>query len=128
LRYVLDASALVALILEEPGAGRVADVLADSAISTVNLAEVAGRLAREGLTPQSVDRLLETLPCLILPPERRVALLAGQLVLATRSAGLSLGDRFCLAQAREARSVALTADRQWDKVADKIGVQVELIR
>ena len=47
---------------------------------------------------------------------------------ATRSAGLSLGDRLCLALAQRNGNGALTADRMWLKVAEAVGVVVELIR
>lgn len=46
----------------------------------------------------------------------------------TDRAGLSLGDRFCLALGRRLRAPVLTADRQWALIADDVGVKVELIR
>jgi PIN domain nuclease of toxin-antitoxin system len=56
------------------------------------------------------------------------ALAAGHLRPATRGAGLSLGDRSCLALARTLGLPALTADRSWLGVADAVGVRVEMIR
>lgn len=50
---VLDASALLALLLDEPGADRVAATLGDAVMSTVNLAEVLGKAADRGLTVPS---------------------------------------------------------------------------
>jgi PIN domain nuclease of toxin-antitoxin system len=44
----------------------------------------------------------------------------------TRRAGLSLGDRACLALALERDEVALSADRAWLTVPN--GAKVELIR
>ena len=45
---------------------------------------------------------------------------------ASRSAGLSLGDRACLALAGRLGLPALTADRQWRDL--QVGVEIRLIR
>ena len=46
--FVLDASALLALLRAEPGGDRVGNALADSAMTAVNFAEVVGHYARNG--------------------------------------------------------------------------------
>jgi PIN domain nuclease of toxin-antitoxin system len=46
----------------------------------------------------------------------------------TAKAGLSLGDRICLAQAKRLNATALTADRPWAIIAERLDVKVELIR
>jgi ribonuclease VapC len=56
------------------------------------------------------------------------ALASGLLHLATRSAGLSLGDRACLALAAALGLPAVTADRSWQSVAEAVGVTVSPIR
>lgn len=128
MRYVLDASALVALVLDEPGAARVRACLADSVIGMVNLAEAVGIFAREGMAEGDVRGLVDRLPCPIILPSQQTALAVGRLLPVVRRTGLSLGDRFCLALAAEMKAVALTADRQWTNVADDLRVEVELIR
>lgn len=51
----IDASALLALLFDEPGAERVADqIAAGAAISTVNLSEVATVLVRHAQSPETV--------------------------------------------------------------------------
>jgi len=117
-----------ALVYGGAGADRVRQKLSESGIGTVNLAEAAGRFARGGLPPESVEVLLERIPCAVIPPDRRTALLAGQWPPIVQRAGLSLGDRFCLALAKETNTVALTTDRRWSAVAGLIGVQIELVR
>ena len=62
------------------------------------------------------------------PPEPKVALVAGRLRAQTSEAGLSLGDRFCLALALRDGLPAMTADKQWRVVADAVGVQIVVIR
>lgn len=125
---VLDASALIALILREPGAEIVEAVLTDSAVSAVNLAEVVGFLARNGTTEPDIRKLIEAVESEIVPFDAELAYTAGLLVPATRAAGLSLGDRACLALARRLGVKAVTTDRAWSRIAAAVEVEVELIR
>lgn len=128
MRVVLDSSALLASLLDEPGAEDVDAVIDDAIVSSVNIAEVVERLARENNPPAMVRAIIDALPCAIAVPETDVAIDAGLLRIATRPAGLSLGDRFCLALARKLSAPAFTADRSWSTVADAVGVEVRLIR
>ncbi len=57
-----------------------------------------------------------------------LAISAGLMEPVTRPAGLSLGDRICPALAQRLRCPTLTANRNWLKIADAIGVDVRLIR
>ena len=125
---VLDASAILALLQTEPGHERVRAVLADAAASTVNLGEVVGYLARHGAAAEAVRRVLDPLPFERVPFGEELAYGAGLLLPVTRSAGLSLGDRACLALARQLGVKCLTADRSWLSIAEATGVEIELIR
>ena len=127
MRVVLDASALLAGLKGEPGADRVAAALDSAVISAVNFAEVAGGLARGGAGPERVLAVLQTLACLVIPADEDMAVEAGLMRALTDRAGLSLGDRFCLALGRRLRAPVLTADRQWALIADAVGVRVEMI-
>ena len=124
--WVLDASAALALILDEPGADRVATALTSAMISSVNVAEVVDRLIRGGGEPQHARQLVLALDCPIVSVDAELGFRAGMLSQATRSKGLSLGDRVCLALAERERVPALTADRAW--LTLDLGVQVQLIR
>jgi ribonuclease VapC len=95
---VLDASALLALLLAEPGGETVRAVLADAAISAVNFSEVIGHYVRNGVAEAQIRQVLDPLPLDIVPFDLELAYVAGLLLPATRSAGLSLGDRACLAR------------------------------
>lgn len=101
---VIDASALLALLRKERGGDTVADVLADAAMSTVNLSEVVAHYARSGSGERDIHSLLDTLEFERIPFDDDLAYAAGMLIPLTRSAGLSLGDRACLALARRLRS------------------------
>jgi ribonuclease VapC len=124
--FVLDASALLALIQAEAGSDRVAEVLGGAVISAVNLAEVVTRLADRGVPGQAIRRQLARLDLGVMPVDEDLAYAAGLLRPATRVLGLSLGDRVCIALARRLGAVALTTDRVWGRL--KIGVAVELLR
>ena len=123
---VLDSSALLAWYLREPGAANVAASLTGARISTVNLSEVMSRLAGLGVDEGPQRRLVRQLGLLVAPFNESQAYLAAQFRKLTREAGLSFGDRACLALASEIQGIALTADRQWTKV--DVGVEVRLIR
>lgn len=125
---VLDASALLALLKDEPGGSMVAEVLPAARICAVNLAEVVSHFIHADMPPTEVDAMLRPLPMDIVPADKDLATMAGRLRAATADAGLSLGDRFCLALALQEGAPAWTADRQWRTVADAIGVTIVLIR
>ena len=129
---VLDASALLAHLRDEPGADVVADAIASGAvISTVNLAEVFSRVADRGEDPAKLAAELTQSGLLdgaitVEPFTAADAIEAGRLRPLTRDAGLSLGDRACLALARRLDAPALTADTDWQGVAH--GVELRPIR
>ena len=123
---VLDASALLALLFSEEGADVVAPVLAESVMSTVNMAEVLGRFTRDGHDSNLVRRGLLRSPVEWVDFDTTQATLAASLLPATRAMGLSLGDRACLALALQRGRAAMTADRAWHKL--RVGVEIHLIR
>lgn len=125
---VLDASALLAMLRGEPGGEVVANALDNSAMATVNLAEVVGFYARRGSNESEINQLLGSLPTQFHPFDDHHAYAVGLLLPVTMSAGLSFGDRACLALARQLGAKAMTADRSWSRVASAAGVEVELIR
>ena len=125
---VLDASALLALLLGEPGFDRVRAVIADCAMTTVNLGEVVGHYARAGASETDIRLVLDPLPIERVFFDESLAFAAGMLLPVTRSAGLSFGDRACLALAMQLGVPALTADRAWQSIATAAAVAVELIR
>lgn len=116
---VLDASALLAYLGDETGAEFVADAIASGAtISTVSLAEALSTLANRGRDPANVVLELTELGLLdgaitVEPFTRADATEAARLRPLTRSAGLSLADRACLAVARRLAAAVLTADQVW---------------
>ncbi|MGE3295661.1 MAG: type II toxin-antitoxin system VapC family toxin [Geminicoccaceae bacterium] len=124
--HVLDASALLCLLFREPGAERVEAVLAGALMSAANLAEVVAKLVERGADGAAVVADLAELDLEIVPLDRAQAEAAGLLQAATRSAGLSLGDRCCLALASSLDATAVTRDRAWAKL-DR-SVAVELVR
>ena len=124
--FVLDSSAILALLNDEAGADVVAEILPSSVVSTVNLAEVIASLVNKGVSAADAEATLLTLDCKSEPFRREEALLAGRLRESTRQAGLSLGDRACLALALSLGLPVLTADRAWRNLP--LEVEVRLIR
>ncbi len=121
----LDASAVLALLFAEAGHEQVAAVLDDCCLSTVNLAEVLSRFARDGHEPAAVATQIAESGIEIVPFLDADAALAATLDPATRRAGLSPGDRACLALALARGVPALTADRAWARI--DLGVEVRVL-
>jgi PIN domain nuclease of toxin-antitoxin system len=123
---VLDASAFLAFAFGESGADRVAEHLADCAISAVNAAEIVAKLQERGTPPGEADSVWSHVEALTRPftssQARACGLLRGQ----TRSSGLSLGDRACIALAQQIGDRVLTADRAWATL--DLGIEIEVIR
>ena len=123
---VLDASALIALLWEEPGAEAVEPLLSRSAVSTVNWAEVMQRYRAHGVDTAGKRESVEALGISVEEFSAEDAEVVAELWQPTRRVGLSLADRACLALARRLGASAHTADRDWRKV--NVGVDIVLIR
>lgn len=124
---VLDSSAVIALLRDEPGAAIVADHVGSAAISAVNLQEVVKALRLRGVDILAIDEILRELRLDLHPHDRDDAIAAGCLVEATQQYGSGLGDRSCMALAMKLGVPALTTDRDWEKVAVE-GLSISLIR
>ena len=124
--YVLDASALLALLNAETGAELVQDFLPDASISTVNLAEVVTRLSAVGMPENDIRNTLTLLGLEVIHFDEEQAYQAGLLYSYGQVYGLSLGDRACLAWARASAATAVTADRAWKEL--DLGIEIKLIR
>jgi len=125
---VFDSSAVLAVLFNEPGAEQAIRWLEndDAVISSVNQAEVLAKLLDTGLSEADVAAIGQQLPLQVLPFSAQQARIAGNLRPATRALGLSLGDRCCLALAREQPGAqVVTADRAWAGLA---GFDIALIR
>jgi ribonuclease VapC len=123
---VVDASALLAAVLGEPGREQVERVVPGAAISTVNWSEFVQNGAARGADIATATAALDALGLVIIPFDRADAERAAALWELTRGAGLSLGDRACLALALRLGAPAYTADRSWTTV--EVGVDVRAIR
>jgi PIN domain nuclease of toxin-antitoxin system len=124
--WVLDSSALLAMLQSEPGGDLVQELLEASLMSTVNWSEVVQKALDRKVETAGLRDDLEALGLEIIPftPEQaeRTARLRSQ----TQQFGLSLGDRACLALAEERTLPVITADRVWDSM--EIGIEVRVIR
>ena len=126
--FILDASAVLAVVLDEPGEELVLEAMAAGAeMSSVNAEEVASRLFREAWTTTEVRALFEELSILVLPFDFDAAILSGQYRPATQPFGLGLADRACLATGYLQACPVLTADRVWMQL-DLQGIDIRCIR
>ncbi len=124
---VLDASAVLALVRNEPGADKVVPHIGQAAMSAVNLQEVIKELLLSGLAEPTVRELLDELRLDVRPHDTSAAYMAAALHAQTKEFGRDLGDRSCLALAMQLGVPALTADREWKMVKVK-GLKVDHLR
>ncbi len=115
---ILDASAVLALLNQEPGYLIVEKYLPEGLISTVNLSEVLTVLADTGLPQQEAENIVSALLKESIVFDEEQALIAAGLRKQTKAYGLSLGDRACLALGKIRKIPVLTADKSWKKLPD----------
>lgn len=125
-KIILDASALLALINQEPGADMVEKHLPYSMMSTVNISEVATVLHNIGIPADEIKMIINSLIDQVVPFDNQQAHVAASLREATKMHGLSLGDRACLGLGSIENATVLTADKVWKKL--NLPIKIELIR
>lgn len=123
-RSVLDASAVLALLHGEPGGEVVEELLGTSAISSVNWSEVIQKALEKKTQVEGLREELESLGLEIVPFTASLAEKTAHLRAETRSLGLSLGDRACLALAEDLGRPAVTTDKIWGDLPLRVEVRV----
>lgn len=126
MSVVVDASAVLAVILGESGGAEVAELLNRAKISSVNLSEVYRRLADGEMPFDEVLAVVELVSLDITAFGERQAAETARLMPLTRHIGASFADRACLALAMETRLPVLTADRRWSEL--DLPVEIRQIR
>lgn len=114
--YLLDASALLAAIHNELGGDLVQQIIEESAVSSVNWSEVLQKLSRAGADTQAITAALKALGLEIIVFNEADASIAASLWPETKSLGLSLADRACLATGRRLKLTVVTADKVWQSL------------
>lgn len=125
-KVVLDASSLLAVLLQEPGAEVVERRVSGAALSTVNYSEVLKKAVEKGGTLEDAASVVRSLQLEIVPFEEWNARDAARLYPATKDKGLSFADRVCLSLAIELDAPLYTADKRLAEV--DVPVDVVLIR
>lgn len=126
MTVVLDASALLALIFDEPGGDAVAKVSRGSWLLSVNFSEVVQRVIAIDGNPDRAEEAVDRLEVEIVPFDRKLARIAAELREHTAFMGASFADRACLALSLQSGRRVLSADRDWAKL--DLGIDIHLIR
>jgi PIN domain nuclease of toxin-antitoxin system len=113
--YVLDASALLALLNKERGAEQVRPLMPHAIIGAVNFAETVQRLRRGGMSLEEVKAALTPLVSSPVPFDEQLVYVSASIHERTSDHGLSFGDCACLALALSHNLPAVTAERNWDR-------------
>ena len=125
--YVLDSTAVIAVLYAEPGHQYINEVLHRSAVSAVNLAEIVNKLARRGSTSEALRESLNRLKLQVEDWTEAMAYQNAEFTQFSKSHGLSLGDRACLTLAKTLHATAVTSDRAWRRLP-ALGVRIMIFR
>jgi ribonuclease VapC len=123
---VADASAILAALKNEPFGNLDPRRLVGATVSAVNVCEVLSKLHDDGLKDTQAEAAVSTMDLSVVAFDTSQARAAARLRSITRHAGLSLGDRACLALGLHLGRPVITADRVWTSL--DIGVEVVVIR
>lgn len=123
--YILDSSAIIAMIQKEKGASEAAAYIKSSIMSSVNFSEVVAVLARK-MPREIIITLLPKLVTEVVPFDQIQAIETGVLSQKTKHIGLSLGDRACLSLAMLRKLPILTAEAAWQSL--NLGIEIKNIR
>lgn len=123
---VLDASAVLAFLRNEPGAEFVRPWLRGGFISAVNAGEVMNRLSRPGRSLEQIVHLVRGVEMQIIDFRFEQAVVAASLEPHARAANLSFADRACLSLGMMRELPVLTADQAWSPL--DLGIDIRLIR
>jgi ribonuclease VapC len=128
--HVMDASAILAILRGEPGCDYVQELLEseECAISSVNMAEVGSKLIDYGLPPEEFPRIARQLQIDIIDFNTEQSIQSAQIRKITRSTGLSLGDRACVALTQLMQGCVVTSNRAWLDIEEITQIKVLMIR
>jgi PIN domain nuclease of toxin-antitoxin system len=127
IEYILDSTALIALVGLETGSQQIAGLLKHSAVSAVNLAETVNKLLEKGFSQAEVRVSLAKLELNVEDWSEAMAYRSAEFTQFNKSHGLSLGDRACLTLAKQLRATAVTSDRAWRRIPS-LGVRIMIFR
>lgn len=128
-RYVLDSSALIAFVQDEPAAERVEELLKNTAtdnselyISAVNLGEVFYIISSRQGTQSAVTVLsgIDQSPIRVIDVDRELALSAARIKART---GMGYADCFVAALAEQNDATIATGDRDFQQVEGRIAIE-----
>ena len=123
---VFDASVVLAVARNEPGAERVVSLRERAVISTVNATEVYAKLLAGGMSEREIGTGLQTIVRRTIAFDDAQMRSAAAIHAQTRAYGLSLADCACLALGRELSVAVYTADRKWSELS--LGIAIEQVR
>jgi ribonuclease VapC len=126
MTVILDASAMLALLQNEPGADTVLQLAKGSRLLSVNFCEVMQRIQAKGGIATLAEQAIDRLEIAVVPFDRPLARTAADLRERTKFMGASLADRGCLAFGLATGMPILSADQAWLKL--DLGIDIRMIR
>lgn len=115
-KNLLDTSAVIALLKKEPGYKIIESIIASSAVSAINLAELITVLTRFEITENEIEEITADIVPQIIPFCRDLAKRVNILSKHINGYGLSLGDKACIATGEYYNMNIYTADKIWSEL------------
>ena len=126
MSVVLDASALLAFLHDEPGGEKVSLALEGARVSAVNWSEVLQKSLQRGVDVAGMGQEFTEVGVSFEPFTPQQAETAAWLWSHTRNHGLSFADRACLALAMNKGLPVITADRAWVQL--NLDIEIRVLR
>lgn len=128
MAFILDASAVLAVVLGETGADYVLQHTYKTHLMTVNFSEAIAKLMEYGVSAKDAGKQISRLDCIIHDFNSDLAERTAVLHGLTKDFGLSLGDRACLSLGQLLNLPVLTSDRRMSESAAVLGLDIRQIR
>lgn len=122
---MLDSSAVLAWLQQEPGGEPVRDLLKGGIVGAANWAEVLQKTRERGADPHEVGLLLRSLGVEVVDVTREDGEHAASIW--EKGLPLSLGDRLCLGLGMRLQLPVVTLDPLWETVSET-AVEIQVLR
>ena len=115
-KFIIDASAVLVFLNQETGYREISKYMKNSAINSVNLSEVIGKLDDYGVLDRDIEKIIYNLGLEVVDFDFALAFQAGILKKKTKERGLSIGDRACIATGIIKKLPVITSDKIWIEI------------
>lgn len=112
-KFLLDTSAIIAWLKQESGYKILEDVIASSALSSVNLRELVSVLTISNIKENEIDTIITDIVPDVIPFSESISIKAGKLISLTKDYEIKRLLRACIATVSYYSMEIYTTDKIW---------------